>query len=141
MDDFVLILKNKQDCVEIKKIIEKFLSEVLQLELNDKTKYYPYQMGVNFCGYRIFCTHRLLRTSSKKKIKRTIKGWNKLYDKKKLDLNFAMQSLNSWKGHASHCNSYNLQKQVIDSCKFIYNDFTYQTIEAELIEDMNLNNT
>ena len=65
-------------------------------------------MGVNFCGYRIFTTHRLLRLSSKKKIKKNIKKWNMKYDNGTLDLKLAMQSFNSWLGHSSHCNSYKL---------------------------------
>ena len=68
MDDFVLLAKTKNDCIELKKQIELFLHNHLHLELNNKSKYYPYSMGVNFCGYRIFTTHRLLRIDSKKKI-------------------------------------------------------------------------
>ncbi len=43
---------------------EKFLKKNLELELNEKSRYYPNKMGVNFCGYRIWPTHRLLRTNS-----------------------------------------------------------------------------
>ena len=35
-----------------------------------KSRYYPSNMGVNFCGYRIYETHKLLRERSKKKIKK-----------------------------------------------------------------------
>ena len=79
MDDFILLLENKEQCKTIKKSIEIFLQKNLKLELNNKSRYYPYKMGVNFCGYRIFTTHRLLRTSSKKKIKKSIKKWNYQY--------------------------------------------------------------
>ncbi len=71
MDDFILLVKTKEDCKKLKSEIEKFLADNLQLNLNNKSRYYPYKMGVNFCGYRIFTTHRLLRLSSKKKIKKT----------------------------------------------------------------------
>ena len=63
MDDFILLLPTKKDCIEIKQKLEIFLHDRLQLSLNDKSRYYPYKMGVNFCGYRIFTTHRLLRLS------------------------------------------------------------------------------
>lgn len=96
MDDFVLLLKTKHDCIEIKKEIENFLDKNLKLELNAKSRYYPYKMGVNFCGYRIFTTHRLLRLSSKKKIKKNIKKWNKQYSNKNLNTTYAIQSINSW---------------------------------------------
>lgn len=96
MDDFILLLSTKKDCIEIKTKIEEFLYSKLELSLNSKSRYYPYKMGVNFCGYRIFTTHRLLRLRSKKKIKSNVKHWNKLYSKNKLNIQYTLQSLASW---------------------------------------------
>ena len=45
-----------------------------------------------------------------------------------------MQSLNSWLGHSSHCNSYKLQKKVLNSCNFLVSDGMYENIEKEMIE-------
>lgn len=126
MDDFILILKDKQECIRLKNLIQSFLEKNLKLELNHKSRYYPQKMGVNFCGYRIFTTHKLLRTSSKKKIKKNIKIWNKKYINNTLDIKHALQSLNSWIGHASHCNSYLLQKKIINNCNFIFNNKSFQ---------------
>lgn len=102
MDDFILILKTKKDCINLKKQIENYLAEHLQLELNDKSRYYPYKMGVNFCGYRIFTTHRLLRLSSKKKIKRNVKRWNRKYDNRyfKFTLCKAKHAILAWTFYA-----------------------------------------
>lgn len=136
MDDFVLLLKSKKECIDIKKKIEDFLAQNLKLELNAKSRYSPYKMGVNFCGYRIFTTHRLLRLSSKKKIKKNVKKWNKQYTKGILNFNYTMQSINSWIGHASHCNSYQLQKKVLDCCDFLFTNSTYLHLENNLLEDM-----
>ncbi len=134
MDDFILLAKTKSECIFLKKQIEDFLHEKLHLYLNDKSKYYPYPMGVNFCGYRIFTTHRLLRLNSKKKIKKNVKHWNKLYAKSQLDIHAATLSLNSWIGHSSHCNSYKLQKKILNSCNFLYNESSfYSEVEEELI--------
>lgn len=124
MDDFIILLDNKQECIEIKDKITKFLGENLHLELNNKSRYYPSKMGVNFCGYRTFCTHRLLRTSSKTKIKNNVKHWNKLYHSHRLDIPNAIQSLNAWIGHSSHCNSYRLQQKIIKKCDFLYSKYT-----------------
>lgn len=136
MDDFILLLKTKKECIEIKKKIEIFLKERLHLELNDKSRYFPYKMGINFCGYRTFTTHRLLRNSSKKTIKRKVNFWNNLYIHNKLDVKRAMNSINSWLGHASHCNSYHLRTQIFNKCKFIFdNNQTSNFIEKNLISD------
>ena len=120
MDDFILLLNTKEECRTIKKKIDDFLNNKLLLELNYKSRYYPFSMGVNFCGYRIFTTHRLLRNSSKKKIKNNVKKWNKLWAKNNLSFPDTIQSLNSWLGHASHCNSYHLQQKVLSKCNFLY---------------------
>ena len=133
MDDFVLLLTTKQECITTKKIMENFLWEKLKLELNDKSRYYPVKMGVNFCGYRIFTTHRLLRIDSKKKIKRNVKKWNKQYYNHTLNIENTMQSLNSWLGHSSHCNSYKLQQKILNNCDFLLTNRSYQKLEAELI--------
>lgn len=133
MDDFVILLKTKKECIYVKRLIEEFLNNQLQLKLNEKSKYYPYKMGVNFCGYRIFNTHKLLRLNSKKKIKKNVKCWNKLYHLKKLDLHYAMQSLNAWLGHSSHCNSYKLQTSILNKCDFLLSDKSYEKAEQELV--------
>ena len=114
--------------------IENFLAENLKLELNDKSRYYPVKMGVNFCGYRIFTTHRLLRVNSKKKIKKKVKSWNKKYHNNSLNLEKTMQRLNSWLGHSSHCNSYKLQQKVLNKCEFLLTNQVQQNTEKELID-------
>lgn len=90
-------------------------------------------MGVNFCGYRIFPTHILLRNSSKKKIKKNVKKWNNLYANQILDVGKALQSLNSWLGHSSHCNSYKLQNKILDNCNFLFRNNDCLKVEEELI--------
>ena len=51
-------------------------------------------------------------------IKRTLKI--KFYVRYMDDFQTTIQSLNSWLGHSSHCNSYKLQRKIINKCKFIY---------------------
>ncbi|MEG1009884.1 MAG: RNA-directed DNA polymerase, partial [Clostridia bacterium] len=121
MDDFITILKSKEECIQAKKEIEKFLHENLDLELNHKSKYYPHKFGIDFCGYRIFTTHKLLRRNSKKKIKRKISNLNKLHKSNTLNYKKAMLSINSWLGHSSHANTYTLKNKIINKCNFLYN--------------------
>lgn len=140
MDDFIILAKTKAECINIKFKIEQFLKMYLNLSLNNKSKYYPYSMGVNFCGYRIFTTHKLLRLNSKKKIKKKIKHWNKLYEKNLLNISKVTQCINSWLGHSSHCNSYTLQRKILNSCNFFYNNNFYKKIEEDLITLINKDN-
>ena len=132
MDDFILLAKTKNDCIMLLDKISYFLNNTLHLKLNSKSRYYPYSMGVNFCGYRIFTTHRLLRKSSKQKIKKNVNSWNKSYNNNSLDLDFAMQSLNSWLGHVQHCNAYKLKTKVLNNCEFLINAKYYSKLERYL---------
>lgn len=120
MDDFVILEKDKEKCKEILKKIEIFLTNELHLKLNPKTRIYPNKMGVNFCGYRIFETHILVRNRSKKKIKKDIKKWNYLYLNNRLNKKKQELSFNSWLSHVSHADSYNLVNNVCK--KMIFNE-------------------
>ena len=140
MDDFILLVKTKKEAIYIKKRIEDFLQVNLQLSLNEKSRYYPSPMGVNFCGYRIFATHRLLRLNSKKKIKKNVKKWNILYAQNKLDIPHTMQRINSWIAHSSHCNSYHLQNKILNSCDFLVNSKNSENTINELINLINNDN-
>lgn len=48
-----------------------------------------------------------------------------------------MLSLNCWLGHSSHCNSYNLQQKVLNSCDFLFNDKASKNIHDNLLLDIN----
>ncbi len=124
MDDFILLFKTKDECKIAKQQIEVFCKNNLELELNDKSRYYPYSFGLNFCGYKIWTTHRLLRTNSKIKIKRKISNWNCLWRKKKINLKNTVQCLNSYFGHIEHCNSYKFKQKLLENCEFLYTEYT-----------------
>ena len=119
MDDFIILEKGKVKAKLLLKEISIFLNKELHLNLNNKSRIYPNKMGINFCGYRIFETHILLRNRSKKKIKNNIKIWKKLYINNKINYKKMELSFNSWLGHARHANSFNLINKVYDSLKMI----------------------
>ncbi len=140
MDDFILCLRNKEESKMIKVKIEDFLKKELRLELNDKSRYYPSKMGVDFCGYRIWETHSLIRNGCKKRMKKKVKGFNKAYEKGKLDINMAMQSINSFRGHISHASSYLLENKIIRLANFIYTDKVAEMLDNSLVEYILENN-
>ena len=119
MDDFIILLDSKNECKDVINKIKIFLKLNLHLELNKKSRYYPNKLGIDFCGYKIFETHRLLRKRSKKKIKKKIKVWNYLKMEERLDSHKMLLCWNSWIGHANHSNSYNfinkIHKNIIEN--------------------------
>ena len=97
LDDLVILLNDKEDCRVVKGKIDMFIKNKLKLELNKKSRYYPSRLGINFCGFRIFETHRLLRVRSKYKIKRNISAWNK----NSIDSHTILICWNAWRRHAN----------------------------------------
>jgi len=106
MDDFVILLEDKAGARGIKSEITTFLKEKLGLELNQKSRYFPSYLGINFCGYRIFETHLLLRKRFKKQWKKKILLWKKLREKEEFDLKKVYCCFFSFLAHAKYANSY-----------------------------------
>lgn len=118
MDDFVLLLDNKEEAKLLKNNIAEFLNQKLKLTLNAKSRYYPNKMGVDFCGYKIFTTHKLIRTRCKTKMKKLIKKWNIEYRSGQLAKPKVLASINSWGAHIKHSNSYNLKNKILSKIDF-----------------------
>jgi len=114
MDDFIILGADKAYLHYLRKQIAGFLAERLFLQLNGKTQVFPVKSrGVDFLGYRIWPTHRLLRVRSKKHMRRKLKKYTKLYGEGKIALDRINASIQSWLGHVKHCNSYRLRKKLL----------------------------
>ena len=122
MDDFLLILRSKEESKRVKCIIEKYLKDVLHLSLNKKTNYFPNKNGINFCGFKIYRNKIKLANSNKKRINKRVREWKKKYVKKKLDFNSAGVSFASWEGHARHETHQITIKSMRQKCKWIYKE-------------------
>ena len=75
------------------------------------------------------------RKKAKQELKRGNRAAAQLYAKNELDVYIANQSLQSWLGHSSHCDSHLLQEKIFSSCHFLYNSQTPMHVEKQLIED------
>lgn len=118
MDDFIIMCQTKEEAKVLKEKINNFIIKNLNLKLNQKTNYYPNKMGVNFCGYRIYETHILLRERCKKKINKNIKKWNKLYQQDDFDILKVRSQFNSWLAHSKHADSYKFRNKVLNKLEF-----------------------
>lgn len=117
MDDFVILHGDKRKLRLIKNEIQVFLNDRLRLEYNGKTAIFPISQGINFLGYRIWPTHRLLRKNSIKRMRQKLKGFEKGYAAGRVDRKEVEASLRSWLGHCQHCDSYNLRRRLLgDFC-------------------------
>lgn len=119
MDDFVIIGGDKAELWQVKREIEDFLSDKLDLRLNGKTGIFPVSQGVDFLGYRIWADHRLLRKRSTKRIKRALKHFQKIYAQDAIDLDQINATVQSWLGHAKHADSYHFRQKLFDTVSFV----------------------
>lgn len=108
MDDFLILSPDKEQLRRWLADIERFLREELRLELNPKTAILAAKNGIDFVGYKHRVTHRKVRPDSIKRIKKTIKK----YQRGEITKEQLQRSMASWTGHAGHADSYNLQKKM-----------------------------
>ena len=111
MDDIVIFGESKAEMLALKDSFEVFCKQEMKLNLSHWSVTNVKQ-GVNFLGYRIWPTHKLMRRQSVATAKRKIKMYKKNNDKESLN-----KFLASWLGHAKWADSHNLIKQLeIQQC-------------------------
>lgn len=109
MDDFIILSPDKEELRRWLADIERFLREELILELNPKTVILCAKNGIDFVGYKHRATHRKVRPDSIKRIKRTIKK----YERGEITRENLQKSIASWTGRAGHADSLHLRKKII----------------------------
>ena len=112
MDDVIILHQDKDQLHEWIRIIDTFLKEKLQLDLNEKTCIRPITLGVEFCGYKIWNTHIKLRKSTALKMKRNLKKLQKEYAAGEVTVEEAKQTISSYLGILKHCDSYSLKRTI-----------------------------
>lgn len=106
MDD-VVVLGDDLACLRsLKEEVERFSRDVMHLRLS-KWNIGKVASGVNFLGYRICPTHKLLRRQSVIRAKRKIARFNAARDYESLQ-----RFLASWLGHAGWADAHHLLKSL-----------------------------
>jgi RNA-directed DNA polymerase len=101
-DDFVFLSRDKSELESVLKHVGDFLWNELRLTLHpDKVSIQTLASGVDFLGWVHFPDHRVLRTTTKRRMYRNLK-----------ERDFKEESLQSYLGLISHGNSYELSQQV-----------------------------
>lgn len=118
MDDFIILVPNKEIAKDIYNKIKIYINSKLHLELNKKSRYYPIRYGCDFCGYIIYRNYVKIRKRAKKKINKSIKVWNYLYKANKFNYSKFISSYNSYMSYLKHANSYTYIRTINN--KIIY---------------------
>lgn len=103
MDDIVILGTSIKELKDVKNKIEEYSLKNMNLKISKYT-INSLQKGINFLGYRIWKTHKLIRKSSVTRAKRKIKRYLINKDMEKLSLFHS-----AWIGHIKWANCYNLK--------------------------------
>ncbi len=116
-DDFAILSESKEYLEKLLPWLQKFLNEKLHLTLHEHKVYIKtYDSGVDFLGWVHFPHHRQIRTTTKRKIVRMMKGYPK------------RETISSYRGLLGHGNTYQLQKRL----KMICENVAAQNIPLQL---------
>ncbi|MGV1867173.1 MULTISPECIES: reverse transcriptase domain-containing protein [unclassified Rhizobium] len=111
MDDIVVLGRSTDHLRKVRAAIEQLSRDRLGLRFS-KWSIQPVSRGVNFVGYRIWPTHKLLRRDSVTRARRKIRFYRAIGDHRKLE-----KFLASWTGHARWADSRNLINSLEISSK------------------------
>ena len=112
-DDFIIISHQKSELTALIPIIQNFLKETLFLELHPKKIIIKkLSQGIDFLGSIIFLKHRLLHTSTIKRLKRRLKKNYFKYLNNEIEASHMDQCLQSYLGILSHTNQYELAQTL-----------------------------
>lgn len=106
MDDVVVLGASSRHLRAVKESIEDFSRRELGLRFS-KWQIAPARRGVNFLGYRIWATHKLLRRDSVVRAKRKIAAFRAAGDEIRLQ-----KFLAAWLGHARFADTANLIRSL-----------------------------
>ena len=119
VDDFVLVHHNRAQLQAWLVQIEQFLAQRLQLRLKDDIKLQPLSAGIDFLGYWIYPTHKLVRPRVIHHAKQKLSAWQSAYVRRAAQgwlINASEEEQNSirsvwasYKGHFSHANTAKLE--------------------------------
>jgi hypothetical protein len=113
MDDFLVLSGDKRRLQADKGRIASFLESRLRLRLHPKkANVFPVRVGIDFLGYRVFATHRLLRKSTVRRFVKRVRRYQTALSKGAISQKKFQQSVAAWQAYAEFGDSYRLRKSL-----------------------------
>lgn len=116
MDDFVVILPDKQSATEAMRLLGEQVN-ALGLSLNPKTAVHPVSRGVDFCGYRTWSTHMLPRKRNIKRARRQFKRLAARFAQGKIGFEDVQPRVASFLAYTKHCQARETVAGVLDELR------------------------
>ncbi|MDP4158368.1 MAG: reverse transcriptase/maturase family protein [Bacillota bacterium] len=118
MDDVVILHEDKKYLWDLESQLDEFITERLNLKLNNKTMVRTVNQGIEFVGYRIWPTHIKMRKKTTVKMKHRLRYLQRAYARGEIELQEVNGSIQSYLGILKHCDGYNLKKKLSNSLVF-----------------------
>ena len=113
MDDFLLFSDDKRELHQWREAIRNFLAVRLRLLLHpQKSVVFPVRTGLDFCGFRLYPTHRRLRKSSVRRFVARFRRQRAAFQQGDLTFTEMSQSVQCWIAHASHGDTWRLRQRI-----------------------------
>jgi len=113
VDDFVILDRNKENLIQIRNKIKKYLNKNLKIELHDdKSHIHPLFKGINFLGFRIFYYYKLLSKKNIREIKNRMKRLRNMCFNDEIHFRQLDRSLQGWEAYAIWADTYRLRRRI-----------------------------
>ncbi len=120
MDDFVILDDEKEKLNEYRIKISEFLQS-LDLKMHEKKCIiFPCKNGVDFLGYVVFKNYKRARKSTVKRGLKNIREKIRKYEKRIIDFEKLIESINSWEAYMNHGNTHLLKKSLNEKFKNVF---------------------
>ena len=122
VDDFALFSDDRVFLANARSAIEDFLT-TLRLKIHPiKSQLSETQYGANFVGFRVLPDRIRVRSDNLRRARKRIKYLQADYAQGKIEFTDLTQSLQSWKAHLQHGDTWRLQQCIFSSLKLPLNE-------------------
>jgi len=133
MDDIVVLHESKHYLHELRKEIDEYFNNELNLSIKSNWQVFPtFVRGIDFVGYRVFLNFTLLRKSTCKNFKKKLLS----IEKKRIEnkqMNYSEWcSVNSYKGWLIHCDGHRLTQKYIVPIEQFSEDFYLNNVKRKV---------
>jgi retron-type reverse transcriptase len=120
MDDLIVFGDDKHGLSEIMKATGEYLKR-LKLELHpNKSRICLTASGIDFLGYKIYPTHRLVARQNVRRARKRIKKYLWMLNTRMIGWPTITRSIRSWIGYAIHADSFKLRRRLLGELDLLY---------------------
>jgi hypothetical protein len=113
VDDFLVFSNDKSALAQWREECRRKLGGLRLLLHERKCRIYLAAEGIPFLGFRVFSTHRRLRSNAVKRARRRMTRLSADYAAGKVNMTEVGRSVQAWVAHASHGDTYGLRRSVL----------------------------